>query len=339
MFNASEWPLDLVVTDSVPLAAEIRSLTLKSADGGLLPMFSAGAHIRFRIALTDGENADAALSGIAERSHPVERCYSLVNSGAQSSHYEIAVKLEASGRGGSRFMHALRLGDHIHASLPKNHFPLYTEPHEPVLIAGGIGITPILSMARELTMKGAAYRLHYVARSPETMAYRTTIAQLSGDSGRLYFDHGDPARGMPLADVVGPAAPGRHLYVCGPRPLIDAVVATARAQQWSPERVHFELFSAPDPQAGDAVCRVVLQRSGLTLDVPADQSILDAMIDAGVDPMFDCKRGECSACAVRVLSGEPDHRDYVLSDDERNQDHLMCVCVSRARQGELVLDA
>ncbi|MGQ7934992.1 PDR/VanB family oxidoreductase [Paraburkholderia sp. D1E] len=340
MSTTSEWPLELVVADIVPLTAEITSLILKAADGGPLPAFSGGAHIKFQVELADGASHPGTLPDTLKKAPaPGERCYSLVNSADQSDYYEIAVKLETAGAGGSRFMHALRTGEHIRAALPKNDFPLHDEPHEAVLIAGGIGITPILSMAKELSAKGAAYRLHYASRSPETMAYRTGVSQLCGEQASLYFDYGDPTQGMPLADVIGQPVPNRHLYVCGPRPLIDAVIAIARAQQWPPGHVHFELFGAPLPQTGDRPCRVVLQRSGVTLDVPAEKSILDAMIDAGLDPMFDCRRGECSVCAVRVLSGTPEHRDYALSDDDRDQAHLMCVCVSRAREGELVLDA
>ncbi|WP_153099920.1 PDR/VanB family oxidoreductase [Paraburkholderia hayleyella] len=337
MSTTSEWPLELIVADTVPLTAEIRLLKLKAADGKPLPAFSAGAHLRFKVDLAASGSLPATAPGARQASLPGERCYSLVNSADLSGDYEIAVKLEAAGAGGSRFMHALQTGEPICAALPQNDFPLHDEPHEAVLMAGGIGITPILSMARELSAKGAAYHLHYAARTPDTMAYRDDVSQLCGEQASLYFDYGDPTRGMPLAEVIGSPAPHRHLYVCGPRPLIDAVIAAARDKQWSPAQVHFELFGAPPAAAGDRPCRVVLQRSGLALEVPAGTSILAAMIDARLDPLFDCQRGECGVCAVRVLSGTPDHRDYALSDEER--EHLMCVCVSRATEGELVLDA
>jgi ferredoxin-NADP reductase len=345
MPTTSEWPLELVVADTVSLTAEIRSLTLKAADGGPLPAFSAGAHVVFKVDLADRETDGAAAAPapapapVAATSRFAERSYSLINNTEQSVHYEIAVKLESAGAGGSRFMHALAPGARIRAKLPKNDFALCDGPHEAVLIAGGIGITPILSMTRALSARGTEYCLHYASRTPETMAYRSAVSHVCGERATLYFDYGDPSQGMPLAKVIGPPAPYRHLYVCGPRPLIDAVIATARELKWPASQVHFELFATPAPQTGDRPFRVVLQRSGLTLEVPAEKTILDAMIDAGIDPMFDCKRGECSVCAVRVLSGTPDHRDYALSDDDRDQDHLMCVCVSRAREGELVLDA
>ncbi|WP_432260495.1 PDR/VanB family oxidoreductase [Cupriavidus sp. TMH.W2] len=320
-----QWPLDLVVAQTTPLTAEVRQLILRAADGGALPAFSAGAHLA--VCVQPHGTGSAA-----------QRAYSLLNSTAQSGHYEIAVKHEAHGAGGSRFMHALAPGDRLRAGMPKNDFALHAAPHHAVLIAGGIGITPILSMARWLDRAGQPFQLHYAARTPRAMPYRDEAAALGSARATLYFDHGEPSRGMPLEQILGAPAAGRHVYVCGPRPLIDAVVSAARAYHWPAENVHLELFGNTVPQAGDQPCRVVLARSGITLEVPAAQSILDAMIGAGLDPMFDCRRGECGVCAQRVLRGEPDHRDYALSTGQHEVERLMCVCVSRAR-GELVLDA
>jgi len=261
----------------------------------------------------------------------------LINSTDQSGQYEIAVKLEPNGRGGSRRMHALRRGDRIRATLPKNDFPLQAGSQGVVLIAGGIGITPILSMARALAASSTRFQLHYACRTPEDAAFRDEVAQSCGAHAHLYFDHGDPSRGLPLAQVIGASGTDRHLYVCGPRPLIDAVIATARALLWPADHVHFELFGAPVTPSGERACRVELRRSGRTLDVAPGQSILDAMIAAGLDPLFDCRRGECGMCALRVLEGTPDHRDYALGDEERA--HQMCVCVSRSHTETLVLDA
>ena len=326
----ARWPLELEVVASVPLTAGIRGLTLRSAAGGALPGFSAGAHIGVQTGVKDSTAA----------SLDDERSYSLINSTDQSGQYEIAVKLEPNGRGGSRRMHALRPGDRIRATPPKNDFALHAGPHETVLIAGGIGITPILSMARTLAASSARFQLHYACRTPEDAAFRQEVALSCGAHAHLYFDHGDPSRGMPLAQVIGSSGAGdmaRHLYVCGPRPLIDAVIATARALQWPADHVHFELFGAPMAASGDRACRVELRRSGRTLEVAPGQSILDAMIAGGLDPLFDCRRGECGVCALRVLEGRPDHRDYALGTEER--EHQMCVCVSRSHTETLVLDA
>ncbi|WP_394065509.1 PDR/VanB family oxidoreductase [Alcaligenes sp. WGS1538] len=325
MSSFSEWPLELVVSDVQSLTAQIKAITLRAAGGGSLPVFAAGAHIMVNVAPDGG--------AVKHRS------YSLINSTRQSGQYEIAVKLEAQGGGGSRFMHALQVGDRLKAGLPRNDFGLCDQEHEAVLIAGGIGITPILSMAHALSSSGMPYVLHYASRSPQGMAYKEVVQALCGPRASLYFDEGEPSKGLSVMQVLGEPAARRHVYVCGPRPLIDAVIAAAKALQWPSSHVHFELFGAPASREQDRPCRVVLQRSALTLDVPAGQSILEAMVEAGVDPMFDCGRGECGACAVRVLAGTPEHRDYALSDSDREEDRLMCVCVSRARSDELVLDA
>nr|WP_240990280.1 PDR/VanB family oxidoreductase [Cupriavidus taiwanensis] len=313
------------MAQATPLTAEVRQIKLRAADGGALPAFAPGAHIAIRV-------SHHGTGGTAQRA------YSLVNSTTCPDTYEIAVKHETAGAGGSRFMHALVPGDSVRASMPKNDFGLHQAPHQAVLIAGGIGITPILSMARWLDRAGQSFHLHFAARTPQAMPYRDEAQALGGDRATLYFDHGDPSRGMPLARILGAPDAGRHVYVCGPQPLVDAVVSTVRALGWPARNVHLERFGTTTPQSGDQACRVVLARSGITLDVPAAQTILDAMIDAGLDPMFDCRRGECGVCAQRVLCGEPDHRDYALSAEQQDVDRLICVCVSRAR-GELVLDA
>jgi ferredoxin-NADP reductase len=226
----------------------------------------------------------------------------------------------------------------VAASAPRDEFGLVGATHEAVLIAGGIGITPILSMARALQARGASYVLHYGARSAEAMAYRPEIETLCASNARLYFDGGVPERGMQLRQVLAEPSPSRHAYICGPKPLVDAALREAQALGWSPSHIHFELFGAAAPATGDQPIRVTLARSGRTIEVAADTSILDAMIEAGCDPMFDCKRGECSVCAHKVLEGVADHRDYVLSDEDK-QEGLLCVCVSRARTPHLTLDA
>lgn len=314
--------LVLELASAEALTPEVRRLRLRSPDGRQLPAFSAGAHIRVHTPGAGGKPT---------------RCYSLVNSDGDGRTYEIAVKLEAAGRGGSRFMHELAPGARIEAEPPKNDFALHAEPHEALLIAGGIGITPILSMARQLQAAGRPYALHFGARSPDLMPYRAEIEAAAGAGARLYFDGGDPARGMQLARVLGAPQASRHVYVCGPRALIDATLAEARRLGWPRSHVHFELFAAPAATAADRGVTVHLARSGRQLDVPAGTSILDALIAAGCDPLFDCRRGECGMCAVRMLDGEAEHRDYALSDEE-HAEGMVCLCVSRARSPSITLD-
>jgi vanillate O-demethylase ferredoxin subunit len=167
------------------------------------------------------------------------------------------------------------------------------------------------------------------------MAFAEEVAAIGGT---LYFDGGDPAKGVPLKDVLGAPRPGRHLYVCGPRGLIGAVLDCAGASGWPQDRLHYESFGGAVALSRDRPIRVELRASGRTLVVPAHQSILDALIDAGLDPLFDCKRGECGMCMTNVLGGTPDHRDHALTPREREQGKVICTCVSRALTPELVLD-
>jgi vanillate O-demethylase ferredoxin subunit len=302
------------------LTPAIRRLLLVPADGAPLPAFSAGAHIGLHV----------PIDGRTQR-----RAYSLVNAPDHTNHYEIAVQLEAASSGGSRWVHALESGAELEISLPRNDFPLDPSTQDALLIAGGIGITPILAMARALDAAGTAYTLHYAAREAASMAYRDDV--LAMPAATCWLDGGDPRNGIPLATTIGAPNAGRHLYVCGPRPLIDAVLAQANALGWPAAQVHSELFTADQDNTGDTAFEVVLKTSNLTLNVPAGTTVLDAMIDAGLDPLFDCRRGDCGVCTAQVLDGTPDHRDICLSVQDRERGDF-CPCVSRAKSSRLVLD-
>ena len=312
--------MELKIVRAESLAPDIRRLLLARADGGDLPGFEAGAHLRLRVELPDGSSK--------------LRDYSLVDL-PNGRTYEIAVLREAAGDGGSAAIHALREGDRLELDASANDFALAPHAEESLLVAGGIGITPILCMARSLAARGAAMELHYAARERERMAYSDEVAALGG---ALYLDGGDPARGIPLGPLLAEPRPGRHLYVCGPRGLIGAVLDRAAASGWPPARLHFESFGGAVALGRDRPIRLELRASGRTLEVPADQSILDALIDAGLDPLFDCKRGECGMCMTTVLGGTPDHRDHALTPREREQGKVICTCVSRASTPVLVLD-
>jgi len=307
----------------------VRCITLRARDGAALPGFSAGAHVRVQVALADGASD--------------WRHYSLIDFGAEAeavgapAHYRIAVRREDEGRGGSRFMHALREGDTLTIEPPRNDFPLGEHAGCTVLVAGGIGVTPLISMAAQRRAQGRAVRMVYAGRSRELMAFLPELQGLLGDALAV---HADTEAGAPLdmAALLDGCEASDRLYVCGPQPMLDAVLAQARARGWPSERVHFELFSAPQAQAGDQAFELVLAQSGKTCTVAADQTILDCLIDRGCDPLFDCKRGECGVCAVPVLEGEVDHRDYVLSASEKAAGKLIQVCISRAKGRRLVLD-
>jgi vanillate O-demethylase ferredoxin subunit len=302
------------------LTPSIRRVLLEPADGRPLPLFDAGAHIDLHV---PGE------------SRVLKRAYSLVNAATDADHYEIAVQLEPASTGGSRWVHTLEPGQELDITAPRNTFSLDDTATASLLIAGGIGITPILSMARALLAASRSYELHYAARDAALMAYRDEVLALPGAT--CWIDGGEPARGLPLATTIGTPSPGRHLYVCGPKSLIGAVLAQAKAIGWPETQLHSELFSGTLDVAGDAGFEVELATSGMTLTVAADQSILDAMSAAGLDPLFDCRAGHCGVCTTRIIEGEADHRDICLSASDHAAGDF-CPCVSRARSGRLVLD-
>jgi ferredoxin-NADP reductase len=302
----------------------IRSLRLERPHGEPLPAWEPGAHVR--IALPDGD----------------DRPYSLVNLSAEPGatsrpdHYRLGVRLEEPGRGGSRYVHDLAVGQTVRVSLPSNDFVLEPSRAPVVLVAGGIGVTPITAMAARLVAAGDPFRLHYLVRSEEHAAFRDEIAALAGEHLALHRDDRDGV--FDLAGLMRGLIADEPLYLCGPTPMIEAAIALAAELGWSPGRLHFEVFAAAAPKAGDAAFEVELRASGQTLTVPADRTILDAMIEAGLDPLYDCKRGDCGICQATVLEGVPDHRDFILSEAERDAGGLIQICVSRSKTPRLVLD-
>ncbi|MCK1792845.1 PDR/VanB family oxidoreductase [Pseudomonas violetae] len=301
-----------------PLTPQIRRLILVADANQPLPDFTPGAHIEVQI----------------PGSQTLWRAYSLVNVPG-NPHYEIAVQLEDPSSGGSRWMHGVQVGQQLLIRPPNNHFPLAADACDYLLIAGGIGITPMLGMARALAASQQPFTLHYAGRDASRMAYLQEVQAL--ESAQCWISGGDPARRLPLNRLLQSQAPGRHLYVCGPKSLISAVLQTARELGWDERLLHSELFigSLDTPSAG--AFEVQLRSSGVTLQVPAGQSVLEAMIEAGLDPMFDCRRGDCGVCVAQVIEGVAEHRDICLSERERATGSF-CTCVSRASSARLVLD-
>ncbi len=321
--------LKLIVREVRQESPLIRSFRLAREDGAPLPAFGPGAHLK------------VSVPGQRE-----PRCYSLVQLApepgrfAQPLEYRLGVRLEEASQGGSRYMHALAEGDALTVEGPKNDFPLHESPagDEPVvLIAGGIGITPVASMAAALRSAGRAFHLHYCGRSRDQLAFLPELETLAGEDLSLHADD-DPSCRFDLQALLESATPRQHLYVCGPKGLIDAVIQEARARHWPDAHIHFELFTTAAPQAGDQPFEVELRQSGRVLTIPADKTIIDVMEEEGCDPMYDCKRGECGVCQATVLEGEPDHRDYYLSDTEKASGKIIQICISRAKSARLVLD-
>jgi vanillate O-demethylase ferredoxin subunit len=296
----------------------------------MLPPFSAGAHLEIRL-------PDNML-----------RHYSLLNSPDERHRYLIAVRKQEPGRGGSRYMHEMvHVGDQLRVGMPRNNFPLEETARRSVLIAGGIGITPLMSMIARLEALRREWVLHYAARGPAHAPLLDLVqTRAATHAGRvhIYFDHtpGQPA--LDMAALIASRDQGDHFYCCGPAPMMEAFEVAC--QDLPRSEVHVEYFGAPSVPASRAAQKaaaagafeVEFRRSGRTLSVPADASILDVALEAGISAPFSCGEGFCGSCRTAVLEGEPEHRDSVLGDADRDAGNVMLICCSRSRGARLVLD-
>lgn len=311
--------MPLRVTRNDPIADGIHLFEFREPDGLTLPEFSAGAYVSVRTP-----------SGAIRK-------YSLCNDPAERDRYQVAVKRETSGSGASgELIDQIKAGDSVLVGKPANVFGLPPRAQNFLFIAGGIGITPIMSMIRQVHREGKRFRLIYIAHSPETAAFRDELlAPEFKDFVVIHYDHGDPARAFDFSPYLKERQNREHLYCCGPRPLMETVREST--DHWSPTALHFEAFApAARPPGGEHAFRITLARSGRTLDVPADKSILEVLREAGFDVPSSCETGTCGTCRVKVLAGEVDHRDLVLSRAEK-ADTIM-ICVSRAKGDEITLD-
>lgn len=304
-------------------AQDICVFDLVAADGGALPPFEAGAHID--VQLPEG----------------LTRQYSLCNRPGETTHYQIGVLREPNSRGGSRAMHEqVQVGQLLQISAPRNHFALAPQAPQSLLLAGGIGITPLLAMAESLAAAGAGFALHYCTRARSRTAFLDRLATAPW-AGRvaLHFDDEAPAQRLDSAAVLAAAPAGTHLYVCGPRGFIEAMLAAARQQAWPEDRLHCEYFAGQVPAStGDTGFELEARRSGRTLQVPAGVSIIQVLAEAGIPVMTSCEQGVCGTCLTPVLEGVPEHRDSYLTAEEQAANDQMLPCCSRARSARLVLD-
>lgn len=316
-------PLALRVSGVRQLTPSVRAFELRSADGSPLPAVVAGAHIDLPVCLADGTDST--------------RSYSIASSPHRTDAYEIAVQREPAGSGGSVAVHeSFTLGLRINASMPRNRFPLAETSHRAVLIAGGIGITPIRAMAHALAARGLDFELHYAVRSRALAPFLAELIDAFGDRVRVHAK--DEGGRLDVAALVLSLGAADHVYVCGPSRLIDAVSAAARSAAVASARVHAEKFNADTARSGDREFVVHLMRSGKDIVVPKDRSILEAAEAQGVRVPASCRIGNCGTCATRVVAGKPSHRDEVLTDAQKSEQQLMCVCVSRAEGESLALD-
>ncbi|MEO5794594.1 MAG: PDR/VanB family oxidoreductase [Rhodoferax sp.] len=304
-------------------ALDICSYELVAVDGAPLPAFSAGSHI------------DVHMPG------GLTRPYSLCNDPTETQRYRIGVLRDPASRGGSQAMHAaVNEGDVLEISPPKNHFALSQAASRSLLLAGGIGITPILAMAQTLAAQGAPLEMHYCSRTEERMAFRAEIARAAfARDVHFHFDDGSSMQKLSLPDLLAEPQPGVHLYVCGPTGFMDAVLQTARGSGWPEDQLHYEFFSANvAPSADDASFEVKLARSGRVVRIAADQTVAKALALAGVDIPLSCEQGVCGTCLTKVLEGEPDHKDFYLTPEEQAANDQFTPCCSRSKSALLVLD-
>lgn len=310
--------LDLRVADVRSVTPDVVELRLQRADGGPLPEWTPGAHVSLRLA------------------PGLDRQYSLCGDPADRTSWRVAVLRAPQGRGGSVFVHErLHAGSMVSVEGPRNHFPLVDAPHY-LFLAGGIGITPMMPMIAAVERAGATWSLHYGGRTRETMAYAAELSEY-GDRVRLWPEA--ETGPLDLLKLTNAASPETLIYACGPEGMLNAL--TGLAGQWPKDRLHLERFSAAtvDASAVNKPFTLHLAASGRSIQVEADESILDAMAREGMQPRSSCMEGTCGTCETRVLRGAIDHRCAVLSDSERESGEFMMICVSRALGDELELDA
>jgi ferredoxin-NADP reductase len=321
--------LKLMTVQVEQLTPAIKKFVFAAADDSALPTWEAGAHLIF------------------ELPNGLHNSYSLANDPAERGRYVTAVLREGAGHGGSAYMHdSVSVGDILKVTGPNNNFPLARDAKKHLMIAGGIGITPLLAMGYRLREMRADFHLHYCSKTPQDTAFLDEVKSVFGNNVTFHHDGGDPSKGIKLAEVLKTPEPGQHLYICGPAGLLNA--ARDAAKHWPEGTVHFELFSstrtaeqiaqAQAVAADDGSFEVELAKSGLTLTIPPNRSILQVLWDNNIEVLYACEEGWCGNCKVKYLSGNVNHRDEYLSESER-KDHLQ-VCISRAAPGEkkIVLD-
>jgi vanillate monooxygenase ferredoxin subunit len=316
--------LNLKVVDKRREAEDIYSFILADPTGKPLPPFSAGSHIDVQI---DSQ---------------VTRQYSLANSCVDSDRYLIGVLRDLGGRGGSRKLcDAVEKGHCLEVSEPRNHFHLANEAAQSVLLAGGIGITPLICMAESLALLGVEFELHYCARSHNRIAFADRLIT-SSYSERVAF-HVDDGASDQLLDaprVVGKPDAGKHLYVCGPAAFIRWIVATAKSMDWHNDNIHLESFSGEPPELdvnADSF-QVKIASTGKLYWVPPEKTVVQVLEEVGIHIPVTCGQGVCGTCLTRVVEGEPEHRDLVLTASEKNRNDQFTPCCSRSISKVLTLD-
>jgi ferredoxin-NADP reductase len=322
-------PTEAVATASSDGLIEVRLTAIRYAardtnlyeftrlDGKPLPAYEPGAHID--VHLPNG----------------IVRQYSLTEAKPQPESYTVGVKRDPASRGGSRYVHdELRVGKSLKISAPRNNFPLVENAPHVVLFAGGIGITPIWCMVQRLEQLGRPWTLHYACRARADMAFLRSLEAMTG--AKFHFDDESGGKFLDVGALVAAAPKDAHLYCCGPTPMLKAF-ETATAN-WPREQVHIEYFTPKQEAAKTGGFVVELARSGKEFAIPEGKSILQVLLDAGVDVDYSCELGICGACEQRVISGEPEHRDAILTEEEQASNTKVMICCAGCKSERLVLD-
>jgi tetrachlorobenzoquinone reductase len=265
----------------------------------------------------------------------IVRQYSLIEAVPDPARYTIGVKRDPASRGGSRYVHdELRVGKSLQISAPRNNFPLVENASHVVLFAGGIGITPIWCMVQRLAQLGRSWKLYYACRSRSDMAFLQALEAMT--SSQFHFDDESAGKFLDVASIVAATPTDAHLYCCGPTPMLKAFeAATAK---WPREHIHIEYFTPKQEAAKTGGFVVELARSGQEFIIPEGKSILQVLLDAGVDVDYSCELGICGACEQRVISGTPEHRDAILTEEEQAANTKVMICCAGCKSERLVLD-
>jgi tetrachlorobenzoquinone reductase len=314
---ASDGLIEVRLTAIRYAARDTNLFEFRRPDGKPLPPYEPGAHVDMHLP-----------NGLV-------RNYSLTVAKPDPAAYTFGIKRDPASRGGSRYIHdELRVGRTVKISVPRNNFPLKEDAAHTILIAGGIGITPIWCMVQRLVELGRPWTLHYACRSRADMAF---VEALEGTSGpQFHFDDQHGGKVIDVAAIVGAAPQDAHLYCCGPTPMLQAFESATAS--WPREQIHIEYFTPKAEPAKKGGFTVELARSGQEFFIPEGQSILQVLLDEGIDVDYSCELGICGACEQRVISGIPEHRDSILSEEEQAENTRVMICCAGCKTDRLVLD-
>lgn len=311
--------IDVIVSDITQETPTIKSIRLEKPDGSPLGTYLPGAHI-------DVEGPTA-----------ITRQYSLCSTPDSADSFAFAVKREANSRGGSAALHELAVGDRLRISEPRNLLGIATDARHHVLVAAGIGITPMLSMARYMDVHDISFELHYFARTEAEAAFLPLLNDRCPEKLHAHIGVSRDSQEQVLDAAFTTLSAGTHVYTCGPDGFMDKVVAVA-GRHVSPDAVHLENFHAAEQPDAAENAAFEVELEGETYEIPADKSIVDVLQENGCDVDTSCQEGICGTCIMQVLEGSPEHRDNVLTMAEKESGEVMAVCVSRTKSPRLVLD-